>query len=109
MRGTLIRTFTIKMRITGFGKLIMKRTFKFCPLCKGELVPGIVENGKKLVCRKCGWIDYRNPLSVAVCAVINTEGKILSWLGKEIGSLGRINGLYPEDLLNRMRVQSQPA
>ena len=29
------------------------------------------------VCRKCGWIDYKNPLPVVVCAAINDRGKIL--------------------------------
>ena len=30
-----------------------------------------------MACQKCGWIDYQNPLPVAVCAAINANGKIL--------------------------------
>jgi ADP-ribose pyrophosphatase YjhB (NUDIX family) len=30
-----------------------------------------------LVCRKCGWIYYENPLPVVVCVAENKKGKIL--------------------------------
>lgn len=55
----------------------MKQILKFCPLCKYKLGQNIVEGRRRLVCRKCGWIDYQNPLPVAVCAAINADGKIL--------------------------------
>ena len=55
----------------------MRRTFKFCPLCKDNLRQDLIEGRTRLVCQKCGWIDYQNPLPVAVCAAINAEGKIL--------------------------------
>ena len=52
-------------------------TFKFCPLCKNSLRRDKVDGRERSVCRKCGWIDYENPLPVAVCAAINDHGKIL--------------------------------
>ena len=55
----------------------MKNTFKFCPLCKYSLRRNKVDGRERSVCRKCGWIDYQNPLPVAVCAAINDRGKIL--------------------------------
>ena len=55
----------------------MRQIFKFCPLCKYKLGQKIVEGRIRLVCRKCGWIDYQNPLPVAVCAAINADGEIL--------------------------------
>ena len=55
----------------------MKRIFKFCPLCKDNLRQNLIEGRTRLVCQKCGWIDYQNPLPVAVCAAINADGKIL--------------------------------
>ena len=55
----------------------MRHTFKFCPLCKDNLRQNLIEGRTRLVCQKCGWIDYQNPLPVAVCAAINTDGKIL--------------------------------
>ena len=51
--------------------------FKFCPLCKCHLCKRQVDGRKRLVCQKCGWIYYGNPLPVAVCVVKNREGKIL--------------------------------
>ncbi len=53
------------------------RTFKFCPLCKYYLRKIQVDGRKRLVCQKCGWINYKNPLPVAVCVAKNREDKIL--------------------------------
>lgn len=36
-----------------------------------------MDGRKRLVCQKCGWIDYRNPLPVVVCVAKDKEGKIL--------------------------------
>ena len=36
-----------------------------------------MDGHERSVCRKCGWIDYKNPLPVVVCAAINDRGKIL--------------------------------
>ena len=55
----------------------MRHTFKFCPLCKYNLSQNLIEGRTRSVCQKCGWIDYQNPLPVAVCAAINADGKIL--------------------------------
>ena len=54
------------------------RTFKFCPLCKYYLRGKQVDGYKRLVCQKCGWIYYINPLLVVVCAVKDKRGKILA-------------------------------
>ena len=51
--------------------------FKFCPLCKVSLRRRQVDGRKRLVCQKCGWIYYENPLPVVVCVVRDKEGKIL--------------------------------
>ena len=51
--------------------------FKFCPLCKYYLRKRQVDGRKRLVCQKCGWIYYGNPLPVVVCAVKNRKDKIL--------------------------------
>ena len=55
----------------------MKRIFRFCPLCRCYLRKKQIDGRKRLVCRKCGWINYRNPLPVTVCAVKDRRGKIL--------------------------------
>ena len=51
--------------------------FKLCPLCGCSLRKKPVDDRKRLVCQKCGWVYYKNPLPVAVCAAKNKEGKIL--------------------------------
>ena len=56
---------------------LSQRMFKFCPLCRYYLRRKKIDGRKRLVCQKCGWIDYKNPLPVAVCAAKDRENKIL--------------------------------
>ncbi len=56
---------------------LFQHTFKFCPLCKDSLRGKQVDGRKRLVCPKCGWIHYKNPLPVVVCAAKNRNGEIL--------------------------------
>ena len=56
---------------------LSQHRFKFCPLCKHYLRKRQVDGRKRLVCQKCDWIYYGNPLPVAVCVVKNREDKIL--------------------------------
>jgi ADP-ribose pyrophosphatase YjhB (NUDIX family) len=51
--------------------------FRFCPLCKGTLRERVIDAHSRRVCDQCGWIDYHNPLPVAICAAINKKGKVL--------------------------------
>ncbi len=55
----------------------MRNTFKFCPMCKYSLHRTSVDGQKRLVCQKCGWIRYENPLPVAVCVANDRENRIL--------------------------------
>jgi len=55
----------------------MRNTFKFCPMCKYSLHRTSVDGQKRLVCQKCGWIRYENPLPVAVCVAKDKKGRIL--------------------------------
>jgi len=55
----------------------MKSIFKFCPLCGHRLRRKHIDGCKRSHCQKCGWIHYKNPLPVAVCAAKNKEGKVL--------------------------------
>lgn len=52
-------------------------TFEFCPLCGYRLRRKQIDGHKRLVCQKCGWVHYENPLPVVVCAVKNKKDKIL--------------------------------
>lgn len=53
----------------------MGYTFKFCPLCRYYLRRAKIDGHTRLVCRKCGWVNYKNPLPVAACVAINKKGK----------------------------------
>ncbi|MCF7873076.1 MAG: NUDIX hydrolase [Candidatus Omnitrophica bacterium] len=50
--------------------------FKFCPLCKGYLRRQKVDGRRRLVCQRCGWINYKNPLPVVVCVAKNKKNKV---------------------------------
>ena len=54
-----------------------KQLFKFCPICRYYLKWSLVEGKKRLVCKKCGWINYNNPLPVAVCAAKDNKDRML--------------------------------
>jgi mutator protein MutT len=53
------------------------KAFKFCPLCKHPLCRIGIDDRKRLVCQKCGWINYENPVPVASCVARNKKGEIL--------------------------------
>jgi len=59
------------------GELSQAHTFKFCPLCRYYLRRKQIDGHKRLLCQKCGWIYYENPLPVVACVVVDKEGKIL--------------------------------
>jgi 8-oxo-dGTP diphosphatase len=51
--------------------------FKYCPMCAAELAEEYVGGRDRYVCKKCAWINYRNPLPVISCLVQNKKGEIL--------------------------------
>ena len=53
------------------------KNFRFCLLCGCNLRKKQVDGRKRLICQKCGWIYYENPLPVVVCAAKDKKGKIL--------------------------------
>ncbi len=55
----------------------MKNKYKFCPLCGHKLIFSSLQGYGRFFCRQCGWINYNNPLPVAVCAAKNKAGEIL--------------------------------
>ncbi|PKM99865.1 MAG: hypothetical protein CVU78_03945, partial [Elusimicrobia bacterium HGW-Elusimicrobia-2] len=54
-----------------------KPIFKFCPICRTELVAKDIDGAARLACPSCRWINYQNPVPVAVAAVVNTRGEVL--------------------------------
>ena len=51
----------------------MKEEFNYCPLCGNPLDSGFIENKDRRYCKNCNFVDYKNPLPVAVAFA--TRGK----------------------------------
>ena len=56
---------------------MMEHTFKFCPLCRYYLRRMRIDGRRRLVCQRCGWIKYENPLPIVICVVKNKDNRIL--------------------------------
>ncbi|MBU4134660.1 NUDIX hydrolase, partial [bacterium] len=54
-----------------------KAVFKFCPMCRAMLEVKDIDGAARLVCGGCGWINYQNPVPVAVAAVLNARRDVL--------------------------------
>ncbi|MBA3052711.1 NUDIX hydrolase [bacterium] len=54
-----------------------KPVFKFCPICRAELAAKDIDGAARLTCPSCRWINYQNPVPVAVAAVVNTRREVL--------------------------------
>ena len=50
---------------------------KFCPICGGGLERNSIDGRDRLTCKKCDWVDYRNPIPVIACLVSDQKGEIL--------------------------------
>ncbi|MBI4299635.1 MAG: NUDIX hydrolase [Chloroflexi bacterium] len=57
--------------------------FSFCPKCGGPLVERERDGRLRLICDRCGFVFYRNPI-VGVAVVVLEGGRIL--LGRRAGS-----------------------
>jgi len=53
------------------------KDFIYCPMCRSQLVWEQIEDRKRLTCKACGWIDYRNPKPVVACLVLNSKKELL--------------------------------
>jgi ADP-ribose pyrophosphatase YjhB (NUDIX family) len=54
----------------------MKEDFIYCPLCGTKLNSGDIENKIRRYCTNCNFVDYKNPLPVAV-ALATRDKKFL--------------------------------
>ncbi|HCD37031.1 NUDIX hydrolase [Chlorobium phaeovibrioides] len=53
------------------------KPFIFCPICSQKLEPAVLEERNRMLCPKCGWVHYSNPLPVAIAFTRNTNGEVL--------------------------------
>ena len=61
----------------------MKEEFKYCPLCGTKLNSGLIENKTRQYCTSCNFIDYKNPLPVAVAVAVRDKKFLLIKRGIE--------------------------
>ncbi len=83
------------------------RPFRYCPVCRTELVPGRHGGRVRLGCPACGFVHWGNPLPV-VGAIVERDGHVLlvrshgwpsSWYGLVTGFLEP--GEHPEEAVLR--------
>jgi ADP-ribose pyrophosphatase YjhB (NUDIX family) len=55
----------------------MKEQYKYCPICGRVLELGIVEGKERKVCPNCHFIDYKNPLPVAIAIAVKGKKLLL--------------------------------
>jgi len=55
----------------------MNRDFRYCPICGTLLRKARRDKKIRLLCTKCGWVNYQNPLPSVAALVKNPKGEIL--------------------------------
>jgi len=53
------------------------KQYNYCPLCATLLQTGIVEGRKRKYCPNCDFIDYKNPLPVAIAVAVKDKKFLL--------------------------------
>lgn len=54
----------------------MLKNYQFCPQCGGHLQQRFAEGRERLVCEKCGFIFYQNPVP-AVAVILQKQSQVL--------------------------------
>jgi len=55
----------------------MKEAYKYCPRCATPLELGFIEGKDRRFCPNCNFIDYKNPLPVAVAIAVRDKRFLL--------------------------------
>jgi len=55
----------------------MNGKIKYCPMCRTLLKKKEVEEHLRLVCPKCGWVNYENPIPSVAILLKNPNNEIL--------------------------------
>jgi NADH pyrophosphatase NudC (nudix superfamily) len=86
---------------------VTQREFRYCPLCKTELVPGTHGGRQRLACPACEFVNWGNPTPV-VAAIVERAGRVVlvhgvgrppHWFGLVAGFLE--SGETPEQAVMR--------
>ena len=55
----------------------MREPYEYCPICGRVLDLGVIEGKERKVCPNCDFIDYKNPLPVAVAITVKDNKFLL--------------------------------
>jgi len=53
------------------------KEYSYCPICGMPLQTGIIEGKRRKYCPKCDFIDYKNPLPVALAVAVKDKKFLL--------------------------------
>jgi len=53
------------------------KEYSYCPLCAAPLQRGDIEGRERKYCPACGFIDYKNPLPVALAVPVKGKKFLL--------------------------------
>jgi len=55
----------------------MKEEFSYCPMCGTHTEAGFIEGKSRRFCTNCGFVDYKNPLPVALAIPVRDNKFLL--------------------------------
>ena len=55
----------------------MREPYQYCPICGTVLEPGVIEGKERKFCPNCHFIDYKNPLPVAIAIAVKGKKFLL--------------------------------
>jgi 8-oxo-dGTP diphosphatase len=53
------------------------KEYIFCPICRATLQIGMIEGKERKYCPKCDFVDYKNPLPVALAIAVKDKDFLL--------------------------------
>ncbi len=53
------------------------KEYNYCPICATSLQMGMIEGRKRKYCPKCDFVDYKNPLPVALAVAVKDKRFLL--------------------------------
>ena len=60
----------------------MKEPFQYCPICGRVLELGVIDGKERKFCPNCDFIDYKNPLPVAVAIAVKGKKVLMIKRGR---------------------------
>ena len=55
----------------------MREPYQYCPMCGRTLDLGVIEGKERKFCQNCDFIDYKNPLPVAIAIAVKAKKFLL--------------------------------